>query len=573
MKHSPKPIKNRLSSIIWLIIITLIIIIGRLIYLQVGFGDFFVKRGEKNFLRHEKILSPRGNITDCNGTLLATNRPVISINWQGTGNKILSQDQQATISYLEKILDISCDKATITYHERQGKIVPIACDISIEKLAQLLEKFPNNPNIKITTTFKRFYPQGTIACHILGYLAIMHNDSCGKMGLEALLEEELKGTPGKLERTVNSFGKRLFEKELSAPLSGETIITTLNLEMQKIAEEAFPCEYDGAFLGLNPRTGDLTIVVSRPGFDPNMFLSPISTEEWETLQAKKPFITRPFSACYPPASLFKLVTAAAALEEGFILPDSTWTCYGHIDYCGRPYHCHKQLGHGFLTLREVIAHSCNIPFFEIGKKIKIDTLAHYAHKFGLGEKTGVLFPEKAGLVPTSHWKRTAKGEPWWPGETLSAAIGQSFLLITPLQAARMMGGVCEGYLVKPRITQHEPIEKTPIDLSESTFMLLREGSRMSVKQGTSMRLRKLSRLTIHAKTGTAQTSDLSKRELGKEFLEHGWFVAHVQYQEQEPLVIMIFLENAGSSRVAVQVATNFLLKYCEYCEKSNERTV
>lgn len=568
MKHPSAHHKHRFFSLLRWVIAVLCIITGRLIYLQIAQSHFFTHKSQKNFLRYEKTPSLRGNIVDKNGNLLATNRQVISLYWQGLSAKDLSKEHLATLSLLEIILETTLDISLIKTAERQAKTLLLKEDISFEELSKIIEQLPTNHSIKIQTSFKRFYPHNDLACHILGYLGTMQNEMCGKMGLESLLDESLKGTPGQIEHTVNSRGKKLTEKELSAALSGQTIQTTLHMQLQKIAEDVFPADHNGAILGLNPRTGDLVIVVSRPAFDPNIFLSPLSEQDWNQLQDKKPFINRAFKSCYPPASLFKLVTAAAALENGIVTPESTSYCRGHIDFCGRPYHCHKLIGHGHLNFREAIAHSCNIPFYDIGKQVKIDLLAEYAHKFKLGEKTGLLLPEKIGLVPTSKWKRETKGEPFWPGERLSAAIGQSYLLITPLQATRLMGAICEGYLVKPRILTEEPIERIPLDIKESTLEVLREGSRMVVKQGTGSRLKKLADVTIHAKTGTAQTSDLSKRNDGKEFLEHAWLIAHTQYKQEEPLVLAIFIENAGSSKVATGVAIQFLLKYCEEFDKN-----
>ena len=440
-------------------------------------------------------------------------------------------------------------------------------DISFEQLSRILEQFPDHRNLVITTAFKRFYPYNTIASHVVGYLGSLTTDSAGKMGLEKMFEDTLKGTSGEIVKTINSVGKNLTEEEVKKALVGTTIQTTINLDVQLMAEKAFPEDNAGVFLVMQAQTGALQVVLSRPSFDPNIFLNPIHAEEWARLQERQPFLNRAFSACYPPASLFKLVTVAAALETKLITPDSTWYCNGKMNFCGRDYHCAHLEGHGTLALKEVLAKSCNIPFYEMGKYIKIDTLAEYAARLGLGRPTNIIFPEKSGLIPTRQWKRKNKGEPWWPGETLSATIGQSFLLITPLQAARMVSAICEGYLVKPRILVTEAIEREPLHLSPETLLVLQESMKGAIERGTGKRLNTLRNIEIHAKTGTAQTSSLEKRENGSQFLEHAWFAGHVRYKNHAPVTLMIFIENAGSSRIAIAVAKEFLIDYCNYLDQ------
>jgi len=200
-------------------------------------------------------------------------------------------------------------------------------------------------------------------------------------------------------------------------------------------------------------------------------------------------------------------------------------------------------------------------FYEIGKKISIDTLAHYAYKFGLGQKTNLIFSEKEGIVPNKKWKEETKGEQWWPGETLSVAIGQSFLLTTPIQISRMIASIFTGYLVSPRILLNEPIQKKPLDLEPDTIDFLKKSMKSVVTKGTGRHISKVKDIIIYAKTSTAQISTFQKRKLSDIYLEHGWFVAHFQYKQNAPLVIVILVENAGTSQVATNIAKNFLIAY------------
>lgn len=559
-------ITSRLWGIMGLFFVLFCVIIARLFYLQIYTASWFSYLGQKNFLRREKIKSQRGDILDRNGNLLATNRPTIELFWQGTGNRTLSGEQEQLIQALMQFAPASTLQ-DIPKIEHAGKKLLIHKDCDFTTISNLLERFPNHPNLSIETHFKRFYPYETLASHLVGYISSAQDESIGKMGLEKLFQQRLQGTPGEKLHIINSTGKRLEEHCIHHASAGKNIETTIDVSLQQIIERIFPAEHAGAFLVIQPQTGDILAMLSRPFFDPNMFISALTQSTWSAIQENNPFINRCFEACYPPASLFKLVTLAAALEEHIITPASTWHCIGHTEFCGRAYHCHNLYGHGTLAIQDALAQSCNIPFYDIGKKIKINTLAQYAHRFGLGEPTGIILPEKLGLVPTSQWKRHHKKEPWWPGETLSATIGQTYLSTTPAQALRMVSGIVEAKLVKFRIFQDEPEEIIPLDLKEEIRLFLVESLKQVITKGTGQKLKKFKDIELHGKTGTAQTSDLSKRDQGKLFLEHAWFVAHARYKNHPPIAFIIFVENVGSSSYAKHIAYNFLTEYCAYADQ------
>lgn len=563
---------SRLKIVIGIILCSFSAIILYLFHLQINLQLNFFKLGQQNFLRYEKVNSPRGNIIDAEGNLLATNRPVYSIYWQGRGEKKLSSDHNRIVAELKEIIsfpDEIIEKLTIA--EKQRQQIQIAYDVSFEQLSRILEYFPNHKNISIKKQFKRFYPHKHIASHVVGYLGL-DLESTGKMGLELICNDALKGQSGEIIKIINSIGHNLASYQVKQALAGDTLQTTLNLGLQLIAEEVFPEEYEGTCIVLNPRTGAVEVILSRPSFDPNIFLRAINPEEWQTLQEKKSFINRALNALYPPASLFKLVTLSAALERHIITPETRWYCPGYSMFAERAYHCSKLTGHGALSTEQALAHSCNIPFFEIGKKLKIDTLAEYAYKLGLGTKTNILFHEKTGLVPTSEWKKKIKGERWWPGETLSAAIGQTFILVTPMQVACMISALCEGYFVQPRILAVEPLAKRPIDLRSDTLHFLRGCMENVIKYGTGLYLRNLPGFKIYGKTGGAQTSSLKNRDLGKEHIPHAWFATYFRYKDHDPHTLVLLIENAGSSSVAIKVAQKFFRKYAELVEQKSSYT-
>jgi len=560
----PTQLDKKISTLLILLGIALISFVGRLFHLQIYLNHTLLTKSQKNFLRTEKQHSPRGNILDINGQLLATNRPVTNVYWYGTGRSRFDTQQSRSLNNLQTILDKEFSKETLTQIqdiERRYKKYLLASDISLEQLSKIKEQFPEHGNITIDTNFQRYYPYTSTASHILGYLGNIALEASGKMGLEKKFQDILQGKSGTILKTTNSLGRQINAMQIEQALTGNNIQTTIDLNVQHIAERVFPEDKAGAFIVMNPENGALHAVVSRPAFDPSTFLRSISHEEWNNLQTNNPFLNRAFNTSYPPGSIFKLITISAALEHGILHYDDTINCKGFTYFGGRKYWCAKRNGHGEITIMQALAYSCNSLFFEIGKKINIDLLTEYAHLFGLGKKTELLLPEKSGLIPSTEWKRDVKGERWWPGETLSVAIGQSFLLVTPIQIARMVGSIFTGYLVSPRILLDEPVQQEPLNLSEETREFLQQSMKQVVRSGTGRRMNTLKDIELYAKTSTAQISDFKKRKLGNEFLEHGWFVTYFCYKKSIPLVIIAMIENVGSARMATNTVKNFLIDY------------
>jgi penicillin-binding protein 2 len=542
------------------------LIVVALLYFQIYQSDVLLLCSKKNILRYEEVDSLRGAILDCKGRPLATNRPITQLIWQGTCNRKFTDNQQAILQNLEAILKVPLANNTeLLTCEQLGRACVLCEDVPLDALCNIMEQCIPGSNIIIKTDHARFYPHKKLACHVIGYF----RDAPGaNMGLENLFEEQLKGNPGTIENMVNALGQPQVCRELVQAQAGQAIQTTLNLDLQMLAEALFPAGMAGACIVMDPETGDIQALLSRPDFDPNIFTKPIDPAEWQKMVEQKPFINRALLP-QPPASLFKIITTSAALDEGIITPQTSWYCTGKINYGGRDYHCHHiDYGHGHVaSIEDAIAYSCDIPFYDIGKHILIGKLAAYAHKFGLGEPTGIMFPEKIGIVPTDTWKRKVFKEPWWQGETVQAAIGQTYLLVTPMQMARVIGSIGTGFLVKPRVLQQEPIKKTPLDISLATRETVKRGLYAAIDHGTAQRLKRVPKdLDIFAKTGTAQTSNLSKKDMGFEYVDHAWLACWAQYKDHSPVVLVLFIEHAGSSSVAVHVAQDFFKYYCAYLD-------
>jgi penicillin-binding protein 2 len=568
MRYTIQATRKQLNFIALCTLAAMVIIFGRLLFLQVYHHQILARQGEKNFTRIKQIDPLRGNILDCHGNLLATNRPVINIDWIGTGLSKLSPEQRLILTRIENVLSkynqpILIEISKINRAEKFSTSIRLASDVSIEALSEISEQCADSQNIEISKKFQRFYPHKNLACHILGYLGELDNNtlSSGKMGLELIFNDILKGKHGSMSHIINSFGKNLQMSKIASSQSGQALNLTIDMKLQQIAESLMPADHAGAFILLDPQTGALKALVSNPGFDPSIFLKPILTEDWKQLQETRPFINRAFNASYPPASIFKMITISTALEQGIIVPESKFYCRGYTTFKDRKYYCNRRTGHGTLDIKGALAHSCNIACYEIAQKVSIDTLADYAYRFGLGEKTNIIFPELSGIVPSNAWKRTVKGEPWWKGETLSAAIGQSFLLVTPIQVACMMASIFQGYLVKPRILEAEPIETTPLNIKPSTQEFLQECMKSAIQIGSGRNIGRLKNITVYAKTGTAQTRSRSKDIEEVQNDCHAWCMIYFTYQNHDPLVMTILIEHAGGSAVATAVAKKFLAQY------------
>jgi len=569
MRYTTQASRKKLSLIAISSIICFVIIICRLVSLQIYHHQRLNQLGQKNFTRIKQIEPLRGNILDCKGQILVTNRPITHIDWIGSGLPKLNSEQRLTLQKIELIIDKHHQStitplAKINRAEKFGTTMRLVSDLNMQALSEISEQCADCENISISTHFKRFYPHKNLACHILGYFGDINNpnsQSSGKMGLERIFEDSLRGKDGSMSHIINSFGRNLQINPLTSSQSGKNLVITIDTSLQEIAESVMPDDLAGAFILLDPHTGGIKALVSKPGFDPSIFLKSISADEWKDLQINRPFINRAFNASYPPASIYKLVTIAAALEENIINQDTTFCCNGFTLYKGRKYYCNRRYGHGKLNVKDNLAYSCNIGCFEIAKTISIDTLADYSYRFGLGEKTNIIFPESSGLIPSNAWKRIVKGEPWWKGETLSASIGQSFLLTTPIQIACMIGSIFKGYLVKPRILENDEIIKTPIDISTTTLNFLQDCMQSAIATGTGKNLNRLKNITIYAKTGTVQTRSrfLDTKERQKNC--HAWFVSYFYHHDHEPFVMVILMEHAGSSSVTTNVAKQFLTQY------------
>ncbi|MDZ4165804.1 MAG: penicillin-binding protein 2, partial [Smithellaceae bacterium] len=433
----------------------------------------------------------------------------------------------------------------------------------------------------------RKYPIGEVMAHVIGYMGEISQeeltkdlsgeysfgDYLGKFGLEKEIGRFLKGRDGAEQAEVNAFGKEVKVLGRLEPVAGYNAVLTINLSLQQAAWNALEGKA-GAVVVMDPRDGAILAMVSSPSFDPNLFSEGIPREVWRKLMSNPlhPMENRAITGQYPPASTYKVIVAAAALEAGLVGPDTVYTCNGEYEMGNRTFRCWRREGHGRVNLHRAIVESCDVYFYNLGKLIGVDTIATYARHFGLGEKTGIDLPqEKKGRVPTKKWKRERFKEQWHPGETIPISIGQGYNLTTPLQLANVYSALANGgTLYRPRIVKRllhgdgrvyqeyppEVISKLPV--SEKTIQTINRALWGVVNEpnGTGSALRRVER-DVSGKTGTAQVVQLARKGetmrykvSGRRLKDHAMFVCFAPSERPE-IVVAVLLEHAGAGGGAV----------------------
>lgn len=557
----------------------------RVWYLQVLKGSDFMGLSESNRVRLVSLPSYRGEITDRNGVTLASIRP--SFNLYITLEDV--QDLGETLNTLKEKIDFDIQKVKHDIRQSQPfSDVLIKADIQRNQVAFVEENNRLLAGIHLKVEPLRNYLYKDLAAHVFGYLGEISKeelkgkpgykmgDMIGKEGIEYLFDRDMKGKKGYKEVEVDVSGRELTILRKNPPQSGNLLVLTLDLRIQKVVEELMTGTEEKPIFGsavvIKVQTGEILAMTSKPSFDPNLFSSGISVKEWRKLilNDQHPLQNRAIDGQYPPGSIYKIVAAYAVLEEQVVTPETKIFCPGYYRLGRRRYRCWNRGGHGTINLHDALVQSCDVYFYTVGYRLGIDTLARYAKKLGLGNLTQInLIGEKPGLVPTKDWKLKARGQAWLPGETISAAIGQGFNLVTPIQEARLMAAVANGgmllqpYLLRqirdkdgrvvkeffPKIIQK--LESRP-----ETFSLIRKGlfGVVNEKRGTGWRAR-LKDIKIAGKTGTAQVvrlkamAGLKKDEIPYEFRDHAWFIAFAPYENPE-VAVAVIVEHGGHGGVA-----------------------
>jgi penicillin-binding protein 2 len=571
--------RRRLRILLTAMLAGLFLLLARTWHLQVIQGDYFLRLSENNRLRSLRTKSLRGKILDRHGRVLADNRAAYTL-------MAVPEDlpPPAQLQSLLLELDIEADLKALHLSRSSTvfKPMPVQRDVSRNRVAYFAEHRMDFPGLFIEAEPLRFYPHGSLAAHLIGYLgeiselqlqrtqdrSYQPGELIGQYGLEQAYESVLRGQHGARQVEVDAFGREIQLIAARPQKPGANLVLTMDLHLQQLAEELLEA-HTGSIIALDPRNGQVLALASSPAFDPNRFAARLSEAEWTALitNARHPLHNRALQGQYPPGSIFKIVTALAALEEGIITPLTTEFCPGYYVFGRRTYRDWKPSGHGFVNLRKALSQSCDVYFYRVGQELGVDRIARYGQAFGLGQPSGFAPEiEKSGLMPSTHWKRRARGQPWYSGETLSVAIGQSYTLFTPLQAANMIATLANGgTLYKPYVLlRHERadgtvlLENAPtvirkLPLTPQHVNVVRQGlwSVVHDANGTGKKARH-EHIAIAGKTGTAQVIRLQERngarhqqeQLPEYQRDHAWFVAFAPF-EAPRIAVVVMIEHAG----------------------------
>jgi len=532
----------------------------RLWQVQIVQGDYFLRLSEENRVRSTPIAAARGLIVDRRGRPLVVNRPAFTVALLPMELR-QPREEIAMVARLLDLAPVDVERKLREARDRPFQPVPLRRDVPKEIVAAIEEGRMDLPGVLVQVEPVRRYLYGSLAAHLLGYLGEINDrelgalrshgyepgDLIGKDGVERSYDRYLRGGKGEIRAEVDAEGRPLRTLGQRSPVPGDTLVLGLDLDVQQAAEAALGARA-GAVVAMDPRTGAIVAFVSHPAFDPDAFSAGIAAPKWNALvqDPTRPLLSRASESEYPPGSVFKIVTASAALGLGLVSPDTQFYSPGYYQLGGWVFHEWKALGH--VNFIDAIAQSCDACFFDLARRIGPERLAEFARMYGLGRPTGIDLPvEAGGVVPDPAWKEHALKQPWYAGDTLNMGIGQGFVLATPLQVARMIAAVANGgELVTPHavteirgpdghvLTRIVPPAEGHLGLSAQTVAVLRTGLAAVVSRGTGSSVQ-IPGLPMAGKTGTAESLH------GKPY---AWFAAYAPVDAPR-LVVVATVENAG----------------------------
>ena len=595
----------RLSVAGFVVLAAFAVLMGRFVHLQVARHDYYHTRAEENRISLVPIVPNRGLITDRNGLVLASNFSAYTL--EITPGKL--DDLEATIDELAQLVEITAkDRKRFRKLLEESKTfesIPIRTRLSDEEVARFAAQRYRFPGVEINARLFRQYPQGEFASHVVGYIGRINEkelealedvdesanyrgtDYIGKTGLEKSYERELHGESGFQEVEVDAGGRAVRTLSRTPPVSGNNLVLSIDLKLQQIAEKAFG-ERRGALVAIEPGSGDVLAYVSRPGFDPNLFVDGIDPQNWEALNNSPdhPMINRPINGVYPPGSTFKPYMALAALTLGKRTPQQAISDPGFFNFGGHTFRDDKKGGHGTVDMYKSIVASCDTYYYHLANDLGIDNIAAFMRQFGFGSRTGIDIPnESEGVLPSPEWKRKRFRRPeqqkWFAGETISIGIGQGYNAYTPLQLAQAMATLAnDGVAFRPHLVKYvengksgersfvarEPLKTLPLKREHVQFI---KQSMVGVnKEGTGARAFAGAGYTSAGKTGTAQVFSLKGEKyvegrVKERLRDHALFIAFAP-AEQPKIAVAVVVENGGfGAQSAAPIARQVLDYYIE----------
>jgi len=536
----------------------------------------YALQANQNRLNIVPILPVRGEIIDANGKGLAINRIAYRV--------LLIPERvehlNATLNTLAGMLAWTPAKLTlirkrIQRARRPDRPVLLDDKLQWTNVAPLAARLHHLPGVDVEAGSYRQYPYAELTSHLIGYLSLarkkdldagyLPTEFIGRTGVEKSFETKLHGQPGHQQEEVDARGRRVAVMKRTPPVMGDRIQLALDIDVQKVAADALG-ERTGAVVVMDVKTGGIIVMLSKPGYDTNRFITGLESEQWNAWlnNPEKPLLNRATQAAYPPASTFKLVTALGALKNGIPLANGSTFCPGYLELADRKLHCWKHIGHGKVTLNSALVQSCDVYFYQLGDRLGMEAISDTAHEWGLGDKTQIdLSPEARGIIPThepymmatfksSHTKR----KKWFRGETMITAIGQGLLTVTPLQMARLAAAIANGgKVLKPQLlagSQAEVLHQ--VDIKPEQLQKVQQAMRGVVLNlhGTAHRVLSKAPWAVAGKTGTAQVvkiirnekKGLSKDELLRRHRDHAWFMGYAPYDDPK-IAIAVFVEHGG----------------------------
>ena len=569
---------------------------GRLYYLQVVESKRYQVLADENRINLRLLAPPRGHIVDRHSASLAVNIQ----NYRVVMVPEQALNVEETLARLNTIIEVSeYDRRRVLREARRRRaFVPITVreNLQWEEVSRIEVNAPDLPGISIDVGQSRHYPNGEIAAHVMGYVAAVSEKDLtgdpllelpgfriGKNGIERQHDLALRGTAGNSQVEVNAIGRVIKELERTEGRPGRRVVLTLNLELQKFVTKRISSYRRASVVLMDVRSGEVLSIVSVPAFDPNGFNVGLDAKSWKALieNPDAPLNNKAISGQYAPGSTYKLVVMLAALEHG-ISPDHNVFCAGFTELGNQRFHCWHKHGHGLVSMIDAMRESCDVYFYELALKLGVDRIAETARKFGLGETLELGLPgEKSGLIPTRAWKQELFGKPWLKGETLVAAIGQGYVLATPLQLAVMTARcVNGGYAVMPKLTRNKIDEGgetanaadfPKIDISARSLQILMHAldEAMNHPRGTAYDSRIVDPgRAAGGKTGTAQVRRITmlERESGvKKNKERPWrerdhslFVGYAPVDQPRYAVSVVVEHGGGGSKTAAPIARDVL---------------
>ena len=558
---------------------------------QIGQHYLYLKRAERNRVRNLPIIAPRGRILDREGRVLADSLPAFSVLLERENAAALSSARLEEIAHGLK-LDATQVASLLKESGDLPRFQPIILKqpATLEDVSFVESHQTEYPELALIQVERRVYPLRTAAAALLGHVGEVSEetiaksggryrpgDVVGKSGIERTYNDLIEGRDGMRRVVVNSRGEEVGSLSQIDAVAGHDLRLTIDLVLQLAAEAALG-DRPGAVVALDPRTGDVLAMVSHPTFDPNDFAGRLDAETWQRLNSdpQKPLMNKAIQAHLAPGSVFKIFTAAAALETGTIKPDYSLKCPGLITIFGHTYHdwvWDKGHGHGWVDLHRAIVISCDVYFYTLGKLLGIDKIAYFAKRLGLGSRTGIDLPsEDPGLIPSPEWVQSVFNRPWWAGETISVAIGQGAVAVTPLQLAYALGGIAEGGAFhRPHLAFKNELSaldvKIPVDtlrrfpLKAQTVDVLLKGMWGVVNEGGTGAGAHFPGLDIAGKTGTAQvvSAELQQSSHGR-YKSNAWFVGFSPSTNPE-IVVSVLVMQGEHSAVAAPITRDVIRAY------------